>query len=173
VFLSTLTGSPGALAGTVVCSYSGTPTASGTLTKSSGTGDATIVFSAFAPSPDSTIVTSLILKADTYIDNALNGVYDVPFTTGSQSSITTPAFINKLSIDLSCYYAFQRRPNEYKIGDDWNKIYKDCIESIDRLANLDDVLNDATPIYVSGKIVNVTTTPYNDFENSDNQISNF
>lgn len=104
--------------------------------------------------PDSDVVTAMILKADTFIDNKLNGVYDVPFTTGSLSSVTTPALINKLSIDLSCYYCMERRPVEYKINDNWKDIFNGIVDQLDRLASKDDVLNDATPVYNSATIVN-------------------
>ena len=60
--------------------------------------------------PDADVVTAMIAKADAFIDNRLNGIYDVPFTTGSLSSVTTPVLIGQLSTDLASYYCMERRP---------------------------------------------------------------
>lgn len=115
--------------------------------------------------PDANVVNALILRADTFIDNALSSVYDVPFGASSASATTTPAVVKQLSIDLSCYYAMQRRPLEYTISDTWEKIYKDAMEAIQRLESMDDVLNDATPNNTAIKIVPATDYPQMDFYN--------
>jgi len=126
-----------------------------------------------APPVDSGVVNSLILKANTFIDNALNGIYDVPFTTGSHSSETTPALIKQIAIDLSCYYAFQRREAENKMTDEWKRIYQDCIDILNRLACLDDTLNDATPYYKEASMTNASSTKVFSFTDSSNQVSWF
>lgn len=113
--------------------------------------------------PDPTVVSALILKADTFIDNALSSVYDVPFGASSASATETPALVKQMSIDLACYYAMQRQPVTYKISDDWNNIYKDTLAQLERLQTKDDALNDATMISTSPSITNVTSTPQMNF----------
>lgn len=114
---------------------------------------------------DTNVVNALILRADTFIDNALSSVYDVPFGASSTSATTTPAVVKQLSIDLACYYAMQRRPLTYTIPDEWKKVYEDAMKAIERLENMDDVLNDATPNNTGIKITPPTDYPQMDFYN--------
>lgn len=124
---------------------------------------------------DADVVNAIIERADRFIDNKISNVYDVPFGADSTSATTTPAIVKQLSIDLSCYYAMQRRPLEFKIPDTWEQIYKDAMEELDLLQNMDDVLNDATPNNTGITIVPATDYPQADFYNRSGQspISEF
>lgn len=124
---------------------------------------------------DANVVLALILKADTFINNSLSAVYDVPFGATSTSATSTPALVKQMSIDLSCYFAMQRRPAVYKITDDWNNVYDAVLKQLDRLESKDDALNDATFISTSPSITNVTTDPQANFygRGSDSQMQYF
>lgn len=122
--------------------------------------------------PDADVVTAMIAKADAFIDNRLNGIYDVPFTTGSLSSVTTPVLIGQLSTDLASYYCMERRPVEYKINDNWKDIFIGIMDTLDKLASLQDVLNDATPVYSEATVVNRTDI-IADFYNESSEWSDF
>lgn len=151
VVSASLTGVAGARLGTVTCTFTGVPASSGTLTKSSGTGDATIAFSA-STAADAAVVTSLILRADTYIDEELSDIYTVPFST-------IPDLIAQFSCDLACYYAMQRRPLQFEIPEDWDAIYERIIAHIQKFKSMEDVLDGVTPIGVASHSVLKVTDP--------------
>lgn len=82
---------------------------------------------AFAP--NSGVVTALILKADTKIDSLAGQVYTVPFTT-------VPDIIKNISIDLSCYYALQRRPINVPMPKEWQDAYDKAMQTLEDISNM-------------------------------------
>lgn len=122
-------------------------------------------YSAQAANAD--VVTFLINKADRYIDNELNGVYAVPF----QNSPNSPETINRLSIDLTIYFAMERKFSSMNIPDEWKKAKDDADTQLDRLASMENVLDEVVPTYAASAITVPTTSPIVDFNDSDNAIS--
>lgn len=66
------------------------------------------------PTPDSTIVTAMIERADNYINAVLGGLYAVPFNP-------VPGIIKNLSIDLAICACFQRRFTEMGQSELWKE----------------------------------------------------
>lgn len=81
---------------TLTCSASGAPAASGTLTKASGTGDATITFSAFANAggPTQTNTTSTA-------DGSAQWLYAGTNTVTSDPSLSQPAWVASTAYSLN------------------------------------------------------------------------
>jgi len=78
--------------------------------------------------PSATVCTDLITRACSLIDAYAGQVYTVPFTT-------IPQAIKDIAIDLSCYYALQRRPANYAMPKEWENVYNDSIGKLEKISN--------------------------------------
>jgi phage gp36-like protein len=116
--------------------------------------------------PNVGVVTALIAKADTKIDSLAGQVYTVPFTT-------VPDLIKNISIDLSCYFALQRRPINVPMPDEWQKAYDDAIQILEDISNmLVKMPTSATIASAEADMVTGNQTKI-DFYNPDNEESHF
>lgn len=80
---------------------------------------------------DDTAIAAFITKADSLIDSYLANVYAVPF-------VTTPALINSISVDITCYYLLRTTYTNDRVeeANSWVKEwYTKAIDILKKLAN--------------------------------------
>jgi phage gp36-like protein len=78
---------------------------------------------------DTSLIESLIARADGMIDAQLGQVYDVPLQTVDD-------VVRSISVDLTCYFLLQRRFSEVEMPADWNQIYKDAMQLVRDIGDL-------------------------------------
>jgi phage gp36-like protein len=112
--------------------------------------------------PDVSVCGILIGRACALIDSYAGRVYTVPFTT-------IPTIIRDLAIDLSCYYAFQRRPTQMGMPVMWDAHYKDAIKLLDEISQ--QLYRVGTGFVVesaqSSIVTNSTAIDFNDEDNGE------
>lgn len=72
---------------------------------------------------NTTIAQYLITMACGTIDSYLGDVYTTPFTT-------VPTIIKNLAIDLTCVYAFQRKPDNFPMPEAWKNVYTNALKTL-------------------------------------------
>ena len=120
---------------------------------------------------DATVVTAMIERADRTIDRYAGQVYTVPFVAGTNCT-TIPSQIQQLSIDLSIYYLFMRRPGFLDCPRDWKDAYNDAMKVLADVSNLLTFL-DGSPTVLSSEADIVAPDKIADFENDDSQWEMF
>lgn len=117
-------------------------------------------------SPVPTALAGLIAMADALINSFLQDTYTLPLP------VPTPVIIRKISTDLSCYYAMQRRFVEMKMPDDWIQTHKTAMDLLDKITNKEIVLDLlATVGGPEAKIVTSSADKRIDFDDPDNGMS--
>lgn len=111
--------------------------------------------------PNSGIITALIAKADTKIDSLAGQVYTVPFTT-------VPDIIKNISIDLTCYYAFQRRPINMEMPKEWQAAHDNAIQILEDISNMLIYLPTTAVIASAESDVEASNSARIDFTDEDN-----
>jgi phage gp36-like protein len=132
----------------------------GTITLTTGSPQS----DAFAP--NSGVVTALILRADTMIDSLAGQVYTVPFTT-------VPDLIKSISIDLSCYFALQRRPINIPMPKEWQDAYTNAIKTLEDISNMLVKMPTTATIASAEADMEVSNSARIDFTNTDNSEYHF
>jgi phage gp36-like protein len=112
-------------------------------------------------SPNSGVITALIARADNCIEAYAGQVYTVPFPT-------TPDIVKEISIDLACYYAFQRRPLNMEMPKEWEDIYKSAMDKLEKISNMLLRLPATATIASAESNMQVSNTARIDFTNEDN-----
>lgn len=99
----------------------------------------------------------------------------VAFTTLSGATLRAiDRIIFDMSVDLSCYYALQRRFSVITMPDDWKNVLKDARDLLEKISNLFIVINANRGVSsVEADMVTRTTDPLVDFDNEDNGLSTF
>lgn len=120
-----------------------------------------------ATTPNSTIVSAMISRADRLIDSLAGQVYTVPFVIGTNCT-TIPEVIRQLSIDLSIYFCMSRRFAQMEIPKDWQEIYKQAMEKLQGISNLL-IFLDGSPTILSAEGDIVAPTQKAKFADSTNQ----
>lgn len=75
------------------------------------------------------VITELISTCDAVIDSFVGQVYDVPL------SAPVPEIINRISTDLACVRAMQRRPANYAMPETWKNVEKDTRDLLQKIAD--------------------------------------
>lgn len=111
------------------------------------------------------VVAALVAKSDAELDGQLGQVYTVPFNP-------VPKQIKQLSIDLSCFYAFQRRFTTLGVTQDWRDIFKRALDRLQKIADLEETL-EAQPPVISPEAEVVSNERQTDFYDTTKGISAF
>ena len=77
---------------------------------------------------DDTVVAWAIASADNLINSYLGGSYTVPL-------VTVPALVKDISVDISIYNLYARRPENGMVPDLYVTRYKDRLKDLDKIAD--------------------------------------
>lgn len=115
--------------------------------------------------PDPDVTQALIDEADSMIDSKAGLRYTVPFTT-------VPDDIKYLSINIACYLAFMRKGGANAITKEWKAIFENAMSDLNGIAD-GSIFIDVAAVSVSGEVVAETDERLVQFNDTDNQMSNF
>ncbi len=117
--------------------------------------------------PNVSVITALILKADTKIDSLAGQVYTVPFAT-------IPDIIKTISVDLACYFAFQRRPINIEMPKMWQTAYDYAMTQLEAISNMLLRLPDTATVASSESSIDTSNaTDQVSFTDPNNLLSNY
>lgn len=121
--------------------------------------------SANATAADSSVVSALIARADNFIDAYISQVYAVPLST-------VPVAVKNISIDLSCFYAMQRRPANFAMPKAWEYVELNARKFLQQIAD-ENIRMDGTTAVVSKEADVVAPTQTVNFEDPESALSRF
>lgn len=113
--------------------------------------------------PDATVVTAMIERAQNYMDSEFSGTFATPLT------ITNDPFIRDICVSLAIYNCFLRRFSILEIPKNWAEMYVEACSMVQKIVTLDASIDyTLNPITATASAIEAPTKIV-DFDNASSQ----